>query len=128
MSHRSILARLAAAPLLIAALAAPPALAVSLDPQTGAPHAESTAPIAEQGRRDIAAAYRADAAAQRPARQDARSENTTDPSRAPVPPAGLPVSAGDDDSVVPVLAIGGTLLLGAGLAAGRVRGRRVRPA
>jgi hypothetical protein len=147
MSHRKTLARLAVAPLLMIALSAPPALATPLDPQTGAPHSsESDAAAAERGRREIADAYRAQAANQRAARQDRRSENTVDPSRAPaprtwpaypraLPPAEIPAHApatvaddGGDDWVLPVLAIGGTLLVGAGLATGRIRGRRVRPA
>ena len=101
---------------------------------------------AERGRGEIADAYRADAANQQAAQQDRRSENTVDPSRAPAPrtwpaypravppadiPAPAPATVADDDGddwVVPVLAIAGTLLLGAGLATGRLRGRRVRPA
>jgi hypothetical protein len=151
MSHRKTLARLAAAPLLMVALAAPPALAVADTPYTDAERAsndrfQTNAEAAEQGRREIVDAYRADAANQRSALQDRRSENTVDPSRAAHPrmwpaypralppaenPAPVPTAVADDDGddwLVPVLAFGGTLLLGAGLATGRIRGRRVSPA
>jgi hypothetical protein len=147
MSHRQTLARVAVAPLVMIALSAPSALALPIDPQTGAPsnYESAAAAAAERGRREIADAYRTQAANQRAAQQDRRSENTVDPTRAPaprtwpaypraLPPAEIPAPApataaddGGDDWVVPVLAIGGTLLVGAGLA-GRIRGRRVRPA
>jgi hypothetical protein len=154
MSHRKTLARLAAAPLLMLALSAPPALAIGDTPYTDAERAANdrfngdaaAAATLLRNSRDVAEAYRADAARQRSAQQDRRSENTADPSRVPVPrvwpaypsalppaenPAPVPPAVADDggdDWVVPVLAIGGTLLLGAGLATGRIRGRRVSPA
>jgi hypothetical protein len=149
MSHRKTLARLAVAPLMIVALTAPPALADT--PYTDAERAANdrfnrdAAPAATllKNSRDIAEAYRADAANQRAAVQDRRSENTVDASRADLPrtwpaypraatPAENPAPVADDggdgdDWIVPV-AIGGTLLLGAGLLAGSTRGRHVRPA
>lgn len=149
MSHRKTPLRLVAAPLLMLALCAPPALAMGDTPYTDAErrandrfNGDAAAATLLKNSRDVAEAYRTDAAIQRSAQQDRRSENTADPlprvwpaySRA-LPPVQNPAPAptalvddGDDDWVVPVLAISGTLLLGAGLATGRIRGRRVRPA
>jgi hypothetical protein len=154
MSHPKTLARLAVAPLVVLALSAPPAVAMGDTPYTDAERAANDRYQAGAGADDtllknsraIAEAYRADGANQSSAQQDRRSENAADPfsgtlprvwpayPRA-IPPIGNPVSVpttvaddGGDDWVIPVLAIGGTLLLGAGIATGRNRGGRVRPA
>jgi len=134
MSHRKTLARLAVAPLLVLTLSASPAVAMGDTPYTDAERASN-----DRFQRD---ADRADA----PNQQDRRSENTADAFRVPLPrvwpayPQPLPpvvhtapvptavADDGGDDWIVPVLAAGGALLLGAGLTSGRIRGRRVRPA
>ena len=130
MSHRQTLVHLAAAPLLMLALSSSPALAMGDAPYTDAERASN-----ERFQRS---AERVESVHE----QDRRSENAADPFRVPLPrewpayPRALPpaqhtapvTDGGGDDWLVPVLAVGGSLLLGAGLAPGRIRGQRDRPA
>ena len=149
MQHRK---SLAVAPLLVAAIAAPTAIAQPLESVPSTAHkfvvqqdlrseaatSGSRAPIVRQDLRSEGATSGSRAPI---VRQDLRSEAAADPSRAPKAPAGLPtwplhprpltpvadqpVADGGDgvDWPVPVLAVIGTLLLGGSVAVVKIRDR-----
>ena len=132
MQHRK---SLAVAPLLVAAIAAPTAMAQPLEGPPSTAHKF----VVRQDLRSEAATPGSRAPI---VRQDLRSEATADTSRAPKAPAGLPtwplhprplgpvseqpVADGGGDGVdwqVPALAIVGTLLLGASVGVVKIRDR-----
>jgi hypothetical protein len=154
MQHRKTLSSLAVSALLVAAIAAPVATAMPIDPRQRDMHA-STVEKSAAPKQDL----RTEAAAEKSrtpvnpqtnapiAKQDLRTEAAADPSRAPELPAGLPtwplnpkpivpvsqepVADGDGGGVdwqVPVFAAIGALLLAGGLAVAGTRYRATHAA
>ena len=109
MQHRKTLSGLIAAPLVIAAIAAPAAQAMPADPRQVDMHA-STVQSDEAQKQDLRSENAAEAsqvpvapqtAAPVP-HQDLRSEATTEKSPVPDPPIGLPIWPRNPEPMVPV--------------------------